>query len=139
MNGEKIFFLSWKGRESGPFSAKEIKDMLGCGKIGMLHLVRTKSTAWKPLKNVDLSKMTDESAPAAPRSGEKIDALALTVYAVAGLTFLSPWLLSASFALSAYQWMAGFKRSAVLSFIVALAIAAGGMVFFGLVYPTILE
>ncbi len=130
----KKFFLSWKGAESGPYSAEEIADMLERGKIGLLHLVRTESTQWRPLKDANLQTDFD-----APQSASKTDILAPIVYAAAGLAFLSPWVLAASCAMSVFLWISGDRKSAAFSFALAALIACAGLAFFGIVYPAVAE
>ena len=54
---KKIFYIRWKGKESGVFSKKEILDMLNIGKIGYLYKIRTKSTQWQLIKDVNLDEI----------------------------------------------------------------------------------
>lgn len=130
----KKFFLSWKGVESGPYSAEEIADMLERGKIGLLHLVRTESTQWKPLKDTDLQAEAD-----APQPASKTEILAPIAFAAAGLAFLSPWVLAASGTMSLFLWIAGDRKSAAFSFALAALIAVAGLAFFDIVYPAVAE
>jgi len=136
MDEEKIFYLKWKGRESGAYSAQELREMLALGKIGYLHLVRTRATGWEPLKDADLSEMASR-APAS--AAKKTDAFALLLYAAAGTAFLSPWVLAVCAALSAYAYSIGERRAAAMSFALAVAIGLCGYFFFGFVFPAIVE
>ena len=39
------YFVKWKGVESGPYSAGELRDMYNAGKIGLIHYVREENSA----------------------------------------------------------------------------------------------
>ncbi len=131
---KKIYLLEWKGAESGPYSIAEIRDMLARGRIGLLHKIGTKDSAFVPLKDVDLDELEQSAARAANAPS---DILALASYAVAGLAFLSPWVSAASAAVAVYLWAAGAKKSAVLSVALSAAFALLGILFFDILYPTL--
>ena len=117
---KKIYLLEWKGAESGPYSVAENRDMLSRGRIGLLHKIGTKDSAFVTLKDVDLDALEQSDARTANAPS---DMLALASYAVAGIAFLSPWTLAASAAIAAYLWAAGVRRPAVLSIALSAAFA----------------
>ena len=136
MNNKKIFYISWKGEESGAFSKEEILEMLNLGKIGYLHKIRTESTQWILLKDANL----DEIESAVPQKPEnKTDFFAVLMYATAGLSFLSFWILGVSIGLSVYAYLMSDKKNAIISFIIAIIISLSGYYFFETIYPTISE
>lgn len=137
MSEKKIFFLSWKGTESGPFSEGDIREMLECGKIGLLYQIRTETAQWRPLKDADLPLMANEENASAGEQKAKADSFAFLVYIIAGLAFLSPWILFASVSLSIFQWVGGDKKGAFLSFATALLISLCGILFFEKIFPLI--
>ena len=127
-------YYMWKGAESGPYSVAEIRDMLSRGRIGLLHKIGTKDSAFVTLKDVDLDALEQSDARTANAPS---DILALASYAVAGIAFLSPWTLAASAAIAAYLWAAGARRPAVLSAALSAAFALLGILFFDIFYPTL--
>lgn len=131
---KKIYLLEWKGAESGPYSVAEIRDMLSRGRIGLLHKIGTKDSAFVTLKDVDLDALEQSDARTANAPS---DILALASYAVAGIAFLSPWTLAASAAIAMYLWAAGARRPAVLSIALSAAFALLGILFFDIFYPTL--
>ncbi len=138
MNGEKIYYISWKGEESGAYNATEIRNMLNTGKIGYLHLIRTKESKWIPIKDANLDALPQ--AETVPQIEKKSDSLPILLYGIAGLTFLSAWIFLVSALLSIYIYTsANDKRNAIISLIVAATITLSGIIFFDIVYPTIAE
>lgn len=130
----KIYFLEWKGVESGPFSIAEIRGMLACGKIGLLHKIGEKNSAFVALKDVDLDAL--ECAAIRTKSAPT-DIAEVGSYAVAGLAFLSPWTLAASAVFSVYLWTAGAKKTSVLSAVLSAVFAFLGILFFDILYQTL--
>lgn len=136
MRTNKIFYLSWKGEQSGAYSKEEILDMLNVGKIGYLHKIRTKSTSWILLKDANLDEF---ELPPQQKTEYKSDYFAVLMYAVAGLSFLSMWILGASLGLSMYAYSLKDKKNALCSFALALLISICGYFFFEKVFPSISE
>ena len=136
MQSNKIFYLSWKGEQSGAYSKEEILDMLKVGKIGYLHKIRTKSTLWILLKDANLDEL--ETIPT-QKTEYKSDYFTILMYGVAGLSFLSIWILCASLGLSMYAYSMKDKRNALCSFALALIISICGYSFFEKIFPSILE
>jgi hypothetical protein len=137
---KKIFYIHWKGKESGAFSKKEILDMLNVGKIGYLHKIRTKSTRWQLIKDVNLDEIESaEQQNSKNKSDYKTDYFAIILYSTAGLSFLSLWILSVSLALSTYAYLMNDKKNAIGSLIFALIISLSGFFFFETIFPAISE
>ena len=136
MNGNKIFYISWKGEQSGAYTKEDILEMLNVGKIGYLHKVRTQNSDWVLLKDANL----DELALKQPVKTEyKTDYFAILMYTVAGLSFLSVWILGASFGLSVYAYTMKDKKNAIASMLLAFVISACGFLFFETIFPAISE
>ena len=86
------YFVKWKGVESGPYSAGELRDMYNAGKIGLIHYVREENSAnWHLFREflsgenigeaaspVDDAKKTslyiESDTPDAYRNGAALDA-----------------------------------------------------------------
>ena len=137
---KKIFYIRWKGKESGAFSKKEILDMLNVGKIGYLYKIRTKSTQWQLIKDVNLDEIESAEPEESKSKAEyKTDYFAIILYSTAGLSFLSLWILSVSITLSIYAYLMNDKKNAVASLIFALIISLCGFFFFETIFPTISE
>ncbi len=139
MDNDKVFYILWKGTESGAYSAKDIRDMLNTGKIGYLHLVRTKSSQWIALKDVDLDKLSCEAKIAVKNKEKQSDFFTLSLYIVAGLSFLSAWIFVVSIVLSVLGWNKGERCNALISLVLSAVIAICGLMFFCFVYPTVSE
>jgi len=137
METDKIFYLKWKGGESGPFSETELGEMRASGKIGMLHLVSANRISWVPFKDFDASEAAASAAEENVVKRVATDRFALALYALSGTAFLSPFIFLASAVLSIYAWHTGEKRLAVLSLALSAAIAAAGWAFFSMVIPAL--
>lgn len=140
MNNKKIFYISWKGEESGAFSKEEILEMLNLGKIGYLHKIRTKSSQWIPIKDTNLDEIETITLQKTGQFVEhKTDYFTMLMYATAGLSFLSLWILGVSIGLSVYAYLINDKKNAIISLILTIVISLSGYYFFDAIYPIISE
>ncbi len=137
MESDKIFYISWKGTESGPYSANNIRDMLETGKIGYLHFVRTRTSKWIALKDANLAELACATKTVVSQKRRENDFLTILLYVVAGLAFLSPWFFLVSISLAAWSRSNGDKFNATISLILSGSIAICGLLFFGFIYPTV--
>ena len=150
---EEKFKIFWKGKICAELDASELSEALKFGKIGLFHQIECRDGTRKTLKvflnqtggtealeargrkalakksEGSASKQEDSKKNKAPSNMES-----LTAYTVSGLCFLSPYVLTATFALDLYLIKDGYAKLALSSTLLGIILSLLGTLFFGTLF-----
>ena len=94
------YFVKWKGVESGPYSAGELRDMYNAGKIGLIHYVREENSAnWHLFREFLSGENIGEAASPVDDAKKTSLYLQYFAYLLCGGAFLSPYIYLCALAL----------------------------------------
>ena len=155
MPATESYFISWKGRRDGPYTLKELADMLAQGEIGLLHRVET-AAGLVPLRDLlpahdpgEFSKAPVEAgltgqlpvpepslkSEPPPTAIESLDSeRAARLYTICGLCFVFPPLAVWSWMLARQLANQGQPVTAARMKWMSIGLAAGGIMLWVLLW-----
>lgn len=137
MTSKKKYYLLWKGKETGAFSELEIRRMLKCGEIGLVHKIRVDgSEKYTFVKDFDFSKI--QPSDRVRLSFVKSPIFEMLIFVFAGLSFVSVGALVPYFILFFVAMYGGNKQILLKSFAIAVVLSLSGMLFFKVIYPVLI-
>lgn len=135
------YFIKWKGDESGPFTAEQMKEMFETGRVGMLHNVRPENDgSWIPFKEFLASGPFENIGKKEERDGDRLAALLpYFTYGLCGASFLSIYIYLALVAFSLYLASVGKRRIAAAALALGTVMVILGYAFFNVVVPVLMD
>ncbi len=135
------YFVKWKGVESGPYSATQLRDMFNAGKVGLIHYIREEnSEQWHLFREFlagdDISEHKDVQQAQAKKLSVYLQYFA---YLLCGGAFLSIYIYLCALAFCVYLFLACDRKFSLEIFCISTVIAISGLLFFQAVVPVLMQ